>query len=402
MTTHQAADRGALDLPMGQITDDMFIKARELIGAKLRLEQFLRDATIDTITNFSNGIGDMNPLYRDLEYGRWTRYGSIIAHPCFPLIHHWFGRTRWGFPGVHGFFAGGEWEFFRNVRPGDRVNAYERVAAIVEKQSQFSKRLAMQYVDTVYTNQRDEVVAKALGWCTRHERKAAKETGKYADIPARHVYEPEELRRIEKMVLDETKHIQGGRTRYWDDTEVGEELPTIARGPLSLMDTQGFLIGTGRARTHGLLLQEAYKHPEHYIRNPEAGGGVEYTGIGHHRDSVAQEVGVPGTYDYGPQRLSWMGSAVANWMGDDAFLKKLRGEMRRFNVVGDTTFVKGRVTRKYVEDGTHLVEIDLWGENQRAEVTTPGRAVVMLPSRNIRSRFVIDGSRLELGLPVPD
>lgn len=402
MTTEQRTQRGTLDLPQGQITDEMVAKARAMVGVKLRVEQYLRDATVDTITNFSNGIGDLNPLYRDVEYGRWTRFGSIIAHPCFPFVHHWFGRTRWGFPGVHGFFAGGEWEFFRNVRPGDRINAYERVAAVVEKQSQFSGRMAMQYVETVYTNQRDEVIAKALGWCTRHERRAAKEKGKYADVPKQHTYAPEELARIEQMVLDEPKYIRGGQTRYWEDTEIGEELPTIARGPLSLMDTMGFVAGTGRVRTHGVLLREAYRHPDHYIRNPETGGGIEYTGIGHHRESVAQEVGVPGTYDYGPQRISWLGTLVTNWMGDDAFLKKLRGETRRFNIVGDTQFLKGRVARKYVADGYHLVDIDIWSENQRGEVTTPGRATVILPSRNPRSRFVIDGSQLELGLPVPE
>jgi hypothetical protein len=29
-------------------------------------------------------------------------------------------------------------------------------------------------------------------------------------------------------------------------------------------------------------------------------GDLKYTGIGHHRESIAKEVGVPGTYDYGP------------------------------------------------------------------------------------------------------
>jgi alpha-glucosidase (family GH31 glycosyl hydrolase) len=41
-------------------------------------------------------------------------------------------------------------------------------------------------------------------------------------------------------------------------------------------------------------------------------------------------------------------------MGDDGFLKRLRAELRRFNVVGDTTWLKGKVTQKYVKDGEHL------------------------------------------------
>jgi hypothetical protein len=34
-----------------------------------------------------------------------------------------------------------------------------------------------------------------------------------------------------------------------------------------------------------------------------------------------------------------------------------------------------------VEDGEHLVEVEIWAENQRAEITAPGRAVVRLPSK---------------------
>ena len=36
--------------------------------------------------------------------------------------------------------------------------------------------------------------------------------------------------------------------------------------------------------------------------------------------STAKEVGVPGVYDYGPQRSAWMASLVTNWMGDAGFL----------------------------------------------------------------------------------
>ena len=110
-----------------KITDESIAAARRLIGAKLRPEQYLRDASMDSITIFANGIGDLNPLYRDVEYARWTRFGGLISHPCFPWTHHWPGRSYWGLPGVHGFGIGIDCEFFRNVRPGDRVSIWNRV-----------------------------------------------------------------------------------------------------------------------------------------------------------------------------------------------------------------------------------------------------------------------------------
>ena len=91
------------DAPQGLINEASMSAARELIGSKLRPEQYLRDASVDAITIFANGIGDLNPLYRDQEYARWTHLGGLVAHPCFPWTHHWPGRSYWGLPGVHGF-----------------------------------------------------------------------------------------------------------------------------------------------------------------------------------------------------------------------------------------------------------------------------------------------------------
>lgn len=382
----------------GTITNEAVAAARRMIGQQLRPEgPYLQDATMDTIRNFCNGIGDLNPLYRDAEHGRQSRYGSVVAHPMFPMAFGWLGRTRWGLPGVHGFYAGNDWELFRHIRPGDRITAIERVVGVDEKESAFSGRLVIQYVEAEFANQRDELVARVLGWCTRHERKAARDKGKYKDI-VKHEYTQEEFAAIDKAVLGEDSQICGANIRYWDDVNEGDELPAIARGPLSMMDTMGFLVGCGRGHTHGVLLKGAVKHPGHFFRNPEAGGGVEYTGIGHHRESVAKEVGVPGTYDYGPQRSAWMATLVTNWMGDAAFLKRVKTELRLFNTMGDTTWCKGRVLRKYVEDGYALVDIEIWAENQRGEKTVPkGAATVILPSRNVGHKTFRDGSGLDLG-----
>jgi acyl dehydratase len=384
----------------GRITDKAIADARAMIGLHLRPEgPYLQDATPDTLRNWCNGIGDLNPLYRDVGYGHSTRYGTMLAHPNFPMAFGWLGRTRWGLPGVHGFYTGNDWELFRHMRPGDRITPIERVVGVEEKPSKFSGRLVIQYVEACYYNQRSELVARALGTCTRHERKAARETGKYKDIVL-HEYTDEERDRIDQAVLDEPKQIRGANVRYWEEVQEGEELTPIARGPLSLMDTMGFLVGCGRGHTHGVVLQAAVKHPGHFFRNPEAGGGVEYTGIGHHRESVAKEVGVPGTYDYGPQRSAWMCTLVTNWMGDAAFLKRIRTEMRRFNIVGDTTWAKGKVVKKYVKDKTALVDIEIAAENQRGEVTTPGFATVALPSRDVKLPAFIDGSGVDLELPL--
>lgn len=397
MTSKRASTTDLGSRPVeGRITDDAIELARAMIGTVLRPEgPYIQDATLDTIRTFSNGIGDVNPLFRDAEHGRKSRHGSIIAHPLFPFAYGWPGRTRWGLPGVHGFFAGNDWEFFRNVRPGDRLTCIERVVGVEEKASRLSGRLVIQYVQATYVNQRDETVAEALGWCTRHEREASRASGKH-QASEKYEYSQAELRKIQKVGLAERESSRGPTVRYVEDVEVGQDLPSIVRGPLSLMDTIGFLVGCGRGHTHGLLLEEALSHPGHFFRNTSAGGGIEYTGIGHHREEIAREVGAPGTYDYGPQRVSWLASLVTNWMGDAAFLKRLRVEMRGFNTVGDTTWCKGQVAAKRMIDGYGLVDLEIWAESQTGERTAPGLASIILPSRDPNSRPVIDGSPVQL------
>jgi acyl dehydratase len=384
------------DAPEGLITKEAMAAARAMIGLKLRPEQFLRDASVDTITNFSNGIGDLNPLFRDQEYARWTRFGGLVAHPCFPWVHHWPGRSYWGLPGVHGFGVAIDCEFYRNVRPGDRINLWNRVIDVQEKQSRFSGTMAMQYLESTYTNQRDEILCRALSYTARHERKASRDKNKYKDVQS-HTYTAEELADIDRKVLGEK--IRGQETRYWEDVAEGDAVDEVVRGPLSLSDTTGFVVASGRGHAHGVMLRDAVKHPKHYIRNAEASGGVEYTGIGHHRESFARRVGVPGMYDYLPQRAAWVGTFITNWMGDDAVIKRLRVEARLFNIQGDTTFIRGKISRKYIKDRCALVDIEIEGLNQAGKLTTPGMATVMLPAKDITTRLPIDGTVVDLELP---
>jgi len=50
------------------ITEESLAAARAMIGTYLRPEgPFVQDVTVDTIRTYCNGIGDLNPLFRDAE-----------------------------------------------------------------------------------------------------------------------------------------------------------------------------------------------------------------------------------------------------------------------------------------------------------------------------------------------
>ncbi len=72
---------------------------------------------------------------------------------------------------------------------------------------------------------------------------------------------------------------------------------------------------------------------------------------------------------------------ITDWMGDAGFLRKLDFEMRRQQRPGDIMVCKGKVKDRYRKDGEGWVELDVWAENERDGVTTPGKAWVTLPLR---------------------
>jgi hypothetical protein len=68
-------------------------------------------------------------------------------------------------------------------------------------------------------------------------------------------------------------------------------------------------------------------------------------------------------------------------MGDDAFLRKSKCQIRRHNPDGDVLFIDGFVGRKFIEDGKHLVEISQTAQTHRGEQSANGIAIVELPTR---------------------
>ena len=102
-------------LESGKITPENVDRLRARLGSFNRPRQygvglFNEQASRDAIRHFCQGIGDANPLYWDLSYGQATKYGSIIAPPCFLYSVYWCSGRTGGLPGVHGFHAGNDWE----------------------------------------------------------------------------------------------------------------------------------------------------------------------------------------------------------------------------------------------------------------------------------------------------
>lgn len=367
----------------GRISDEALIKLRERMGVELpRRTPHVEYATQDTIRHFAHGIGDNNPLWTDPDYASKTRYGAIIAPPCilYSMDLTCSGNVG-GLPGVHAMFSGTRFEWYSPIKLNDHITTTAYLSDLIEKSSAFAGRSILQGYETIFKNQSGDVVAKSRAFCIRTERDTAKGVGKYKGI-TRHRYTEEEIRAIEADY--DREEIRGANPRYWEDVEIGQQITPIVKGPLTVTDIVCWNMGWGGLflRAHGLGLEYRRRHPAASVK--DAYGVPDVPERVHWDEAFAKEVGVPGAYDYGPQRISWLGNLMTHWIGDDGFLKTLDVQVRLFNIIGDTTWCRGKVIGKQVKDGEPrqgVVECDVWCENQRGERTAMGTATALLPTR---------------------
>lgn len=115
-----------------------------------------------------------------------------------------------------------------------------------------------------------------------------------------------------------------------------------------------------------------------------AGANEEHVVI-HEDDEEARRVGLPGAIGMGNLRMVYIHNMLTDWIGEAGWIKKVGLQYRGMNLKNDTVIAKGKVVKKYEQDGEFLVELEIGAENQKGEVTAPGLAIVSLPSRTKRA-----------------
>ena len=365
----------------GRITAEALEKLRALIGRELKINAppHLTEVTEDAIRHWAYGIGDRNPLWTDSARAANTRFEGRIAPSTMILC---FSRLATGYagglPGVHGLYAGSDYTFDRQLKTGDRLNAKAILEDVVEKEGRYSGRALDQIARITFCRQDGERLATGTSWVFRMESQAARSAGKHDDMkPA--TYTNEDLERIWAVV--DAEEPRGARSRYWDDVADGDAIPDVVKGPLTVSDNVMFAMAWGGAfvRAHGFARDYYRKHPGVFAKNDQ--GVPDFNERVHWDRDFAQSVGLKHGYDYGGQRFAWMGHLVTNWMGDQGFLRRLRVEFRRFNLIGDTSWCRGRVVRKYLDGDEPAVDLEISSVDQRDVITTKGLATVYLERR---------------------
>jgi acyl dehydratase len=377
-----------------QLTDEDLERAQLLLGVDVptRAQELHSRTSADLLRNWALGVGDDNPLYTDFDYGAGTRWGGQIGHGTLAghvktpmrgdrMPEEIKAATKGMFRGVHVFVSGGSWDWYRPVRPGETLYSFGGEESIEVKRSEFAGRSAVQVRRDVIVNQFGETIGVYRILRILTERKTARSKGKYADIEPAH-YTDEDYERIDEIYA--TEQPRGAEPRFWEDVSVGEQLPPMVKGPLTVTDQIAFHAGGYGFVPYGLHGgRVGYKNRQRikpfYIKNEQ--GVWDVAQRLHWDSSWAKAIGNPMAYDYGVMRQSWFYHQLADWIGDDGFVEQMSDSIRKFNYIGDTQFLSGEVTGKRQEAGRNLVDLKLSMVNQRDTETAYATATVSLPSR---------------------
>lgn len=137
---------------------------------------------------------------------------------------------------------------------------------------------------------------------------------------------------------------------YVEDIRVGDEIPPLVKGPLAQIQLTRY-----------------------------AGASGDFNPI-HQDDEFARAAGMGGVFAHGMLSMGFVAQALTDWAG--------AGTVRRLGVrfaalvrLKDTVTCRARVLAKTSKDDRHLVDVEVWAENQRGEKVVTGRATLALPSR---------------------
>jgi hypothetical protein len=112
----------------------------------------------------------------------------------------------------------------------------------------------------------------------------------------------------------------------------------------------------------------------------------------HYDEHFAAAEGMGRPIVHGALKRQWLIHLITAWIGEEGVLRKFSCRYRAVDYPrlmkttnepedGETWWCKGKVTKKYTQDNENYVECDVWVENGKAEITTSGKAMVVLPSR---------------------
>jgi len=371
----------------GDIEAEGYAAIEALEGTPIRVEQWNNEASWDSVRHYSLGIGDDNPLFCDPVYAQGTPYGSLVAPPTF-MYTAFDGAVGAGLPGVQPIYAGTNWRFHRRVHRGDGIRASATFGPVRRLTGGTAQDMAIQSALCRYDDHQGRLIAEADARTFRVPRRRAS-TGLAYEPRGAHRFTDAELDAIRDEAVSEYRRGAEDLT----DPQIGDVIPSVVKGPIGRIDMTAYYAGCPGSPGYKSV-EMAWKYrkwaftdierlPSNY--DPSYFGERVLPSIGHQDHDAARELGMPGAYNNGPQRVGWFAHCLTNWMGDGAFLSRLDVRLRRPEIFGDVVRIGGVVTAVDQVGDCPRVRVSLLAENQLGERTADAVAEILLDDYGRRS-----------------
>lgn len=346
-----------------------------------------------------------NLLHYDSDYAATSRFGRLVAPQSFTIAAaEGHGACPAGIgtiPDSHLIFGGDEWWFYGpRLFAGDRVIHEKIPYDYVVKETKFAGPTCFQRGDNNYYNQDGVMFAKQRSTSIRYRRDLAVEMDSMGGAEEEPAWTDDELEDIENRKLEYATMMRelGHGKRWWDDLNVGDQLPVRVFGPHSIAsfatEWRAYLMTVwGAAHRNqdcdpakiGFVGPMAGWEMDPVLEkiNPEATDGA-YIGPsrGHLFKRWAQYIGMPREYGYGASMGAWILDYLAGWAGEWGQIVHSNSQYRGPAFVGDITIMTGEIIDKSIdEEDRNIVQVNCKMANQLGTTMATAKAEIELPKR---------------------
>ncbi|HKF39398.1 MAG TPA: MaoC/PaaZ C-terminal domain-containing protein [Ktedonobacteraceae bacterium] len=148
-----------------------------------------------------------------------------------------------------------------------------------------------------------------------------------------------------------TTNAQAPAKLYYEDVQVGDELPTLVKGPV----------------THLQLVRYA-------------GASGDFNPL-HTDPKIGEALGIGGIIAHGMLIMGFVGQLLSDYVGPTA-LRKFGVRFKGMTRIGDEISCTGTITEKYEADGEARIAGKLQAADQNGDVKVTGTFVAVLPRRS--------------------
>ena len=112
-----------------------------------------------------------------------------------------------------------------------------------------------------------------------------------------------------------------------------------------------------------------------------AAGSGDFAQIHYDKDH-AISTGLPGLIVHGALKHAFLGQLLHDWVGEKGQVRKFGCSYRAMDYPNQDIVCRGIITKKYLDGNEGQIELEIWTENPDGQKTSPGSAIVVLPTRS--------------------